>query len=276
MLIQRIASAVIGIPIILGLIALGGTAFSIAIGFILAIAVFEYFATIAGASEARLRTDSGLPSFLPRDPTAYLFAAVVGLVVAGAHNGVDWWTGALALAVFLSLTSFVLAPNGRSAVRWSWGLTAVVYIGYLGSHLVLLRDMGDGRDWTMLAVFGVFITDTSAYFVGRAIGRRKLAPSISPGKTVQGTAAGLALGAAGVIFLNWVSGLRIGPAEIAGLAILLPLLAVIGDLGESLLKRSAGVKDVSGLVPGHGGFLDRLDSQLFAIPLVYYYALWVA
>ncbi len=83
----------------------------------------------------------------------------------------------------------------------------VLYLGWLGSHLVLLRDLGDGRDWVYLAVFSTFACDTSAYFVGRAIGRHRLAPAISPGKTVEGSVAGLVFGAAAVILLNYFLGL---------------------------------------------------------------------
>jgi phosphatidate cytidylyltransferase len=151
----------------------------------------------------------------------------------------------------------------------------VAYVGLLGTHLIFLRDLHNGRDWVLLALFATFATDTAAYFVGKAIGERRLARHISPGKTVEGTAGGLICGALAVIALNWLLGLRIEADQVLGLALLLPLVAVIGDLGESLLKRGAGVKDASGLVPGHGGFLDRLDSILFCVPLLYYYILWV-
>ena len=127
----------------------------------------------------------------------------------------------------------------------------------------------------MLAVFATFIADTAAYFVGRAVGRIKLAPHISPGKTVEGTVAGLLVGALGVVLLNWVLGIRIDALELAPLAVLLPVAAIIGDLAESVVKRSVGVKDAGGLLPGHGGFLDRFDALLFTNVLVYYYVIWI-
>jgi phosphatidate cytidylyltransferase len=93
---------------------------------------------------------------------------------------------------------------------------------------------------------------------------------------VEGSLGGLLAGALGDVLLNWVTWLRIDVGQVIGLALLLPLAALLGDLGESLVKRGAHVKDASAMVPGHGGFLDRLDSILFTVPLVYYYAIWVA
>ncbi len=151
----------------------------------------------------------------------------------------------------------------------------VLYIGWLGSHLVLLRQLDNGQDWVYLAVFATFANDTSAYFVGRAIGRTKLVPRISPGKTVEGSLGGILFGALGLVLLNWALGLRVDVWPLIPLAVLVPVAAQLGDLAESLIKRGAGVKDAGVLVPGHGGVLDRLDSVLFAVPVVYYYALWV-
>ena len=149
-----------------------------------------------------------------------------------------------------------------------------MYVGFLGSHLILLRDAANGEDWVLLALLATFATDTSAYFVGRLIGRTKIAPSISPGKTLEGALAGFAAGLATVLILNWALDAGAG-LEIIPLAFLLPALAQLGDLAESLIKRGAGVKDASHAIPGHGGFLDRLDSVLFTAPLVYYYLTWI-
>ena len=148
-------------------------------------------------------------------------------------------------------------------------------MGFLGAHLLLLRDLDDGREWVFVAVFSTFVADTAAYFVGRALGRRQIAPAVSPGKTVEGGIAGLVAGFGAVFIIVWVVGLDVDELKLLPLALLLPAVAVVGDLGESLIKRGAGVKDTSDLVPGHGGFLDRLDSVLFTTPLVYYFVIWV-
>ena len=111
--------------------------------------------------------------------------------------------------------------------------------------------------------------------MGRAAGRRALAPHISPGKTVEGALGGFAGAIAAVVLLNYVLGLRLETALVAPLAVLIPLAAQFGDLAESMLKRGMQMKDASQLLPGHGGFMDRLDSILFTSVVVYYFVVWV-
>jgi phosphatidate cytidylyltransferase len=146
---------------------------------------------------------------------------------------------------------------------------ALIYLAVPGSLLVLLRDLDGGRDWLLLTIFASFAVDTGAYAVGRAIGRHKLAPKISPKKTIEGAAGGYLLGAAAVVALVTLLDIDAGAVAVAAMALLLPPVAMAGDLLESWLKRRMGVKDASGLLPGHGGFMDRLDSVLPVGVLVY-------
>jgi len=216
-----------------------------------------------------------LPRLLNQRPLSLLGVALVALLVAGAHNGVDWWTGALALAVVLpSLWLIARGETERGLSEWLIAVGGVLYVGWLGSYLVPLRQLDEDGQWVFLAVFAAFANDTGAYFVGMAVGRTPLAPRISPSKTVEGSLGGLACGVAAVPVLSYALGLDIDIGPLIPLAVLVPVAAQLGDLAESLLKRSAGVKDAGVLVPGHGGLLDRLDSLLFVVPMVYYYALW--
>jgi phosphatidate cytidylyltransferase len=269
-LLARTLSGLVGVPAILGIAWLGGVAFALGTGAVLVTGAAELLA----AAMPPARRGELLP--WRQRPLAYLGLALVALMVAAAYHGGEWWTGAAALAVALLLLASILRPR-PSQVLGEWGLTtaAVLYVGLLGSHLVGLRQGAQGLDWTILAIFGAFTTDTSAYLVGRAVGRRRMAPHLSPGKTWEGTLGGLLLGAGGVVLINWATGLRLRPWELAPLAALLPVAAVLGDLGESFIKRGTGTKDASALIPGHGGFLDRLDSVLLTAPLVYYWRLWV-
>jgi phosphatidate cytidylyltransferase len=146
------------------------------------------------------------------------------------------------------------------------------------SHLVGLRRLDSGRDWVLLAIFATFATDTVAYLLGRAFGKHHMAPAISPGKTWEGAAAGLAGGLAATVALAFILDLTPHPLSYPGvilLGFLIPIFAQLGDLAESLLKRSAGVKDAGHLIPGHGGMLDRMDSIMFSSIVVYYYMIWV-
>jgi phosphatidate cytidylyltransferase len=268
MLAQRLITAAIGIPVLVGIILLGGIVYAVVAAAVLALAALEFCAVADSSSESR-------PLWRPQ-PLALTAAVGVVLVVAGAEAGLDEWSGAIAAAIALTLVVAMLRADApRDFANWIAAATAIIYIGFLGSHLVLLRDLDDGAKWVLLAVLGTWATDTFAYAVGRLIGRRKLAPRISPGKTIEGTAAAIVGGLASVFVLGQVFDLPMSTAEAVLLCVIFPPFAIIGDLAESFVKRGAGVKDTSELVPGHGGFLDRLDSLLFTVPLVYYFAIWV-
>jgi phosphatidate cytidylyltransferase len=175
------------------------------------------------------------------------------------------------LSAFFTLTD----DPPQDVQDWVWGVATSLYFGALAAYLVLLREAGNGRDLLFFTVLTVWITDTGAYGVGRLIGRHKLAPAISPGKTIEGTIGSLVAGFAAVFALNEIFDLGFALEHRVALGLILPPLIGLGDLAESALKRALSIKDSSGLVPGHGGIADRLDSLLFAAPAVYYYLLWV-
>jgi phosphatidate cytidylyltransferase len=260
MLAQRVASAAVGIPIIVLLIWAGGPWYAGAVAFILLVAGYEFH----------------LPQHGAWAPLALLCAALTAAMAAGAFVGADWVFWFMIGGVLIPLVWVTLRGEPATALDdWLWAAGGIGYVGLLGAHIVLLRELPEGRDWVYLTVFGTFAVDTAAYFTGRTIGRRRLAPRISPGKTVEGTVGGIAGGFAAVLLANYLLGQRLEPALIVPLAIVLPLAAIVGDLAESILKRGMHVKDISHIVPGHGGFLDRLDSLLFTFPVVYYYLIWV-
>jgi phosphatidate cytidylyltransferase len=147
---------------------------------------------------------------------------------------------------------------------------ALLYLPLLLGHFIWLRYLPDGQWWVLWALAVVMASDTAALYVGTALGRRKLYPSVSPGKTWAGTVGGMIAGVmAGILLGFWLLP-RIGILPLYWLALGVSLVGVLGDLFESLLKRQAQVKDASKLLPGHGGMLDRLDSLLFVAPLVVY------
>jgi phosphatidate cytidylyltransferase len=186
-------------------------------------------------------------------------------------------TTLLASGVVLSLIWIVLRQRREGAfLDWAWTLGGILYIGWLLSYFVSLRALEDGRNWVFLAILVTFASDTTAYFVGRALGKHKLAPRISPNKTWEGTIAGF-IGAIVIALLFTLSTplqLPIGYGQAVVLGFLVSLFGQLGDLAESLLKRNTGVKDSGSLLPGHGGFLDRIDSIVLAGVVVYYYVVW--
>jgi phosphatidate cytidylyltransferase len=156
-------------------------------------------------------------------------------------------------------------------------LLGVMYVAFLGGFLVATRMGFEQRPNLSTHLLGYFIlvifaSDTGAYFTGRAFGKRKLAPSISPGKTYEGLAGGLVAAAAAAALATWLFFPELPYPWSIPLAIVLAVIGVIGDLAESALKRGAGAKDAASILPGHGGFLDRLDSLLFGAPILYYFA----
>lgn len=154
-------------------------------------------------------------------------------------------------------------------------LFGLFYIPLLLSHAVLLRALPAGRDWVFLVLFVVMASDTLAYFIGMRWGRHRLYEAVSPKKSIEGALGGLAGGVLGATLYKtfFFAGLSGVDVLLVGLGV--GAFSQLGDLVESLLKRSFGVKDSGALIPGHGGLLDRLDSLLFAFPVTYYYAVWI-
>jgi phosphatidate cytidylyltransferase len=178
-------------------------------------------------------------------------------------------------------------PGGLPASRrerlvfsWGWTLAGILYMGWMLSHYVTLRELDHGRELVLLVLFSTFACDTVAFLVGRTWGRHLMAPAISPKKTWEGAVAGFVAAIAAALALR--SLLNLGDWELplsyvqtVVLGCLIGLFAQIGDLLESLIKRRAGAKDSGRLMPGHGGILDRVDSLVFTGAIVYYYVIWV-
>jgi len=183
----------------------------------------------------------------------------------------------LTSAVVLSLILLVFESRKEgSFASWAWMMAGILYVGLLLSYPVALR-LESGRYWVFLALLATFGSDTAAFFVGRALGKHRLAPRISPGKTWEGAVAGLA-GAVFVCLLFTLPApwrLPIDFAQAVILGLLVSVFGQLGDLAESLLKRNKGVKESGSLMPGHGGLLDRMDSVVFAGVVVYLYYVFV-
>jgi phosphatidate cytidylyltransferase len=191
----------------------------------------------------------------------------------------------LTAAVVLPMIMMIFLPKKEGLFNnWAWMMAGILYIGWLLSYIVELRlEPGTnafpdaGRNFVFLALFTTFGSDTAAYFIGRALGKHKLAPQISPGKTWEGAIAGL-FGAViiSLLFtLNTPLQLPLSYGQAILLGLLISIFGQLGDLAESLLKRNAGVKDSGSLMPGHGGLLDRMDSIVFAGVVVYLYYIFV-
>jgi phosphatidate cytidylyltransferase len=150
-----------------------------------------------------------------------------------------------------------------------------LYIGVTLGHLLLTRALLDGAALSLFVVLVTWCSDIGAYYVGTLFGSHRLAPSISPNKTVEGLVGGWVLATVAAFGARVLGAHVFSNADCLILGTLLTGAGVVGDLAESALKRSAGVKDSGALLPGHGGMLDRLDSLLFTVPTFYYYVAWI-
>lgn len=207
------------------------------------------------------------------------YAGAITVTACFAFGRPAWIAAIAALMVILTLAQSLLRPEELKTAAASASVTVfgVLYIAVLVGFLVGVRtaefDRIDSLPAKLLTLFFalVMMTDTGAYYVGRAIGKRKLAPAISPGKTVEGAIGGFITAAATGPACKYIFFPEIPLGDAIVLGVIIGIVGQIGDLAESLLKRGSGVKDSSNLFPGHGGMLDRLDSILFSAPVLYAY-----
>lgn len=260
-MVTRIITAALGIPVFLYALWVGGLPWALFIGLLTALGCWEI---------ARLLQ----PSKTTRTPEPLLIIGGGLLFVWTAYVSPETTTNAwtLPLVCGIALAAFVreIFVSERKPILGVGGtLLGVVYVGGFFSHLILLREGPEGFWVTLAVTLGIWISDSGAYFGGRAYGRRKLLPAVSPNKTWEGALTGLlATCIFGALFaylatdMTWLAGAVMG--------LLISVAGQLGDLAASTLKRESGIKDTGGLLPGHGGIIDRFDSLLFAGVVVYY------
>ncbi|HML99448.1 MAG TPA: phosphatidate cytidylyltransferase [Tepidiformaceae bacterium] len=254
----RLLTAGVGLPLVAIVAWIGGWPFALVLAGIALLASAEFV-------HGWLIPSMPIRQVIGQGPAA----AIPAVLIAGVHADPRFlWMGAAFAGVFAVLG---YAPTNAFGPRKPFRVYCwlVLYLGILLSTLVLVRDLDDGREWFFLGLLSTFAVDTGAYAVGRAIGRHKMAPRISPKKTWEGAAGGVVAGTAAVFALNALFDTGVGAGTIWHLAVAVPPAAMIGDLFESWMKRRMGVKDASGLLPGHGGFMDRLDSVVAVFPVLY-------
>ena len=270
----RLITAAVLIPILLVIFYYGGVPFIVLIEMAILLGINEYYHMVKERAISP-NTFIGTVSAL----------VLGGIAVTGRIDYMALWISvSVVLIILVRLRSLDLS----SALTGS-GLTlfGVLYVGWLLSHAILLRfpafvpksEMDMGLFFVVLAIAGTFLADAGAYFTGRAIGKNKLSPLISPGKTKEGAIGGIVGGTLGVVATKFVFDLWIFDGPGTGMPFLhclilgpvLVVASIAGDLFESMIKRDAGIKDSGKIIPGHGGIMDRLDSLLLSIPVVYYY-----
>jgi phosphatidate cytidylyltransferase len=246
-LVLRINSALVLVALTLALTYAGTRTFAALILFAAALMSWEWGRVVRGAGIDKI------------------FALqTVAIVTAGYLTLKGWRASAVGIIIAATWLAFRMhKASGASSDPW-WSAAGVYYAGFPAIALIAIRQDPEYGFYAILYLFlVVWSADTGAFFTGRLIGGPKLAPTISPNKTWSGLIGGaLSACIAGVVFAAWLGQTSI--PTIAALSIVLALISQGGDLGESFIKRFFGVKDTSGLIPGHGGVLDRLDGLVFA------------
>lgn len=259
-LLLRLLSALVLVPILLLLLWIGGWWFAGFVALIVTLATWEYM---------QMLVQFGLRPAFPF-PIALVWLVI--LYFAWGDRG--YLQPGIAFLFFVSLTWHVFADQSAHRVEnWLLPLAGAFYLSWAVGHSLLIRSLPGGLYRLVVTLAIVWSSDTAAYLVGSIWGKHHMLPRTSPKKTWEGFAAQVV---SGTLVGSLMFGLgHLGWAPGAGLGLVLSLLMPIGDLGVSMIKRQAGVKDSGHLIPGHGGMLDRIDTVLVAVVLSYYYQIWV-
>jgi phosphatidate cytidylyltransferase len=269
---ERAISAAVLVPVLLIVIAVGGPVLALAVTLITAIAAVEVFRLLHGGGYApflalgtafavTIVLDAAFPEVLEGSglllgAIGIVLVAVASFIKADPRDGLQSWMATVFGAFYISLLSFIIR------------------LGHAGSDVPAsapLAFLGPERGWILMLLLTVWAFDTGAYLVGRTIGRTPFLRHISPSKTVEGVVGGVVASTVVVAAMLW--GLGQNPLHALILGPLTALAAQAGDLAESIIKRAAGAKDSGTLIPGHGGMLDRVDSFIFAAPVMTLYVL---
>lgn len=263
---RRVLVAAVGIPLAVWLLHLGGWPLTLVIAGLAGVGVMEV---------VRLGTAGGSRAF----PWIALPATLALVILAGTMGSAESWASpAMAITLGTALLAlaaavFLRGPSGGPLRAVAITLFGVVFVGFpLAFALFLFTE---SIHLLVLPILVTWVGDSAAYFTGRSFGKRKLLPSVSPAKTVEGALGGIMGSTVGSVAYAWIflgsDGVHfLPPVWALGLGLVLGAGAIVGDLAESLLKREAGVKDSGTLLPGHGGVLDRFDALLLNIPLAYF------
>ena len=261
----RVISALVLLPIGIFIILLGGGLFDLAITFIFTVATYEFVQL--------LKTGRFAPNLILA--VAFVWVLLLDAVLPRLNLA----RPALALLLIAAMTWQMRQRSGSPTANWALTAAGGIYLGIVGAHFILIRQLNDGQWWLLLALAGTWLADSGAYLIGRRFGVHKMTPSLSPNKSweglVGGAICGVVFNALLAVVLSQVWHITLPWWAGAVLGLMGALIGTLGDLSISMIKREVGVKDTGHIIPGHGGVLDRLDSLLFTIVASFYFILWV-
>ncbi len=260
----RLISALILLPIGIAVILIGGGLFDLVIAFIFTLAAYEFVQL--------MKLGKFAPSLI------FATALVWVLLLSAALPRLNLAQPGLALLLIAALAWQMRHREGSPTANWALAVAGGVYLGVAGAHFILMRQLNNGQGWVLLALAGTWLADSGAYLIGRQFGVHKMTPSLSPKKSWEGLAGGVAFAlvfnALLAILLSQILKADLPWWAGAVLGLIGALIGVLGDLSISMIKREVGAKDTGNVIPGHGGVLDRLDSLLFTRIVSYYFIVW--
>jgi phosphatidate cytidylyltransferase len=263
-MLARLLTIIVSIPIIFACTYYGGWSFFI---FVTALALFslnEFYSLMNRKGYS--------PSYFVGSIVTVFFTWFTTYTLKHPHWE-PYATGILTTAIILTFSAGIFLKKAQnSTVNASITLLGILYIGWMFSFLILIRELTLHGAYLFFLMIAVWACDTTAYMVGTFLGRIKLSPYISPRKTVEGAVSGFAVSVIAAAVFSRMINMSLMHGIILG--IIIGIVGQISDLVESLIKRDAGVKDSSNMIPGHGGFLDRMDSFILTAPIMYYYISW--
>ena len=251
----RIISAIVGLPVLLFFIYLGGLPFAFMVGVLATVGLYEF---------CRMAKE--------KNQYFLLMPVMLGVwgMLAGSYLGWQNWAAFGILITFCIVFAVAIFRFPDFNVNdIGINFLGLIYIGWSMAHLIAFDELGEGRLLVLYLFVAIWSSDSGAYFVGRACGRHKMCPKVSPKKTWEGSVGGIITTIVLLSLLNSYFGI-LPPVITVFIAIAISIIGQIGDLIESLIKRFYGVKDSGKLIPGHGGVLDRFDSIMLAAPVMYY------
>lgn len=274
---SRLISASVGIPLVVGAVLVGLPWLSLLVAILASLGAVEFY-RMAQRREARPAVLLGIAWALSFIVSGHLNGwPTPWIVLGGVTLTLSWHQlSRLVRLPLLAKAGFVSRGFNDSMVDWAYTASGAFYTGWTLSLFLILREGTKGLEWVLVPLLGTFATDTGAFLTGRMLGRRALAPRISPSKTWEGSIGGVIFGVVTISVLAYWLEMPVSTLECAVLGVLVGISAQVGDLVESMIKRASSVKDSGWLIPGHGGILDRLDSVVFVVPVVYHFSIWIA
>jgi phosphatidate cytidylyltransferase len=259
--LKRWITGLTALPLLIGVIYLGGITFSIFIGIVSVIALWEYYRIVFNQDKKPILTPITITGFFTTPLMIYAahfqyFHLIMGVIILN-----------LIISAFTAIVLFKKNPHILQDVfKQALG---IIYVPLLIINIVLIRNSIDGTTWIFFLFCLVFAADIGAFYAGSFLGKHKLCPSVSPGKTIEGGLGGLVLTI--IVGLGFQSYFLPDLSTLLTffLCICVGVIGPIGDLFESILKRVGNIKDSGSILPGHGGILDRIDAILFVLPVLY-------